>query len=112
MQQPTSSFLGFTPHQSPPSYSDLVNPRNLVLQLHTPCSSLSRFKIFLHLWALVKFCSIIMRSAVHNLQTFVPAVLMRLMVFEHQRMSTLMLVWHHSATSVKKYARRYLYLTF
>ncbi len=69
IQQPTGSFLGFTPHQSPPSYSDLANRRNLVLQLHTPRSSLLRFKTFLCLWTLVKFHPNIMRSATHNLQT-------------------------------------------
>jgi hypothetical protein len=97
--QPTSSFLVFTPHQSPPSYSDLAKRRNLVLQLHTPRSSILRFKIFLRLWSLVKFCPIIMHSTAHNLQIFAPAILTRLMVFERQRMLTLMWVRHHSATS-------------
>ncbi len=63
------------------------------------CSSLFRFKIFLRQWTLVKLCPIIMRSTAHNVQTFVPTILTRLMVFEHQRMSTLMWVQHHSATS-------------
>ncbi len=99
-------FFGFTPHQSPPFYLDLANRRNLVLQLHTPHSSLLRFKIFLCLWTLVKFFPIIMRSAVHNLQTFIPAILTRLMVFERQRMSTLMLVRHHSTTSAFVLNRR------
>jgi hypothetical protein len=40
-----------------------------------------------------------MCSMAHNQQTFVLAVLTRLIVLEHQRMLTLMLVQHHSATS-------------
>ncbi len=98
-QQPTSSYSGFTPHQSPPSMSDLANHRNLALQLHMPCISLLKFKIFLCLWALVKFCPMIMRLVAHNLQTFWPTVLTRLMVFERHRMSNVMLVRHHFATS-------------
>jgi hypothetical protein len=85
-------FFEFYPSSEPPSYSNLAKRRKLVLQLHTPRSSLLRFKIFLCLWTLVKFFPIIMRSTVHNLQIFVPAVLMRLMVFERQRMLTLMWV--------------------
>jgi hypothetical protein len=87
-------------------YSSSEPPFLLVLQLHTTHSSLLRFKIFLHLWTLVKFCPIIMRLAVHNLQTFVPAVLTRLMVFQRKRMWTLMWVRHYSATSAFVLNRR------
>ena len=62
------------PHQSPPSYSDLANRRNLALQLHTQRISLLRFRIFLRLWELVRFCPMIMCSVAHNLLTFCPAV--------------------------------------
>jgi hypothetical protein len=63
------------------------------------CSSLLRIKIFLRLWALVMFCPTIIRSIMHNLQAFWPAILMRFMVFEHHKMSTVMLLRHHFATS-------------
>jgi hypothetical protein len=49
-----------------------------------------------------------MRSGAHNQQTFVLAILTRLIVLKRQRMSTLMLVRHHSATSVLVLNLRFL----
>ncbi len=86
-QHTSSSFGLLHPHQSPPFYSNLAKHRNLILQEHMPPNSLLRFKIFCCLWACVKFFPIIMRLVAHNWQTFVLAVLMRLIVLEHQRMS-------------------------
>ncbi len=51
---------------------------------------------------------IIMRSAAHNWQTFVLTVLTGLIVLDRQRISTLMLVWHHSATSAFLLNSRFL----
>ena len=93
-------FQGFPhPHQSPPSYLDRANRRNLALQLHMPCISLLRFQIFLRMWKLVRFFPMIMRSVAHNQQTFCPTVLTRLRMDECQRMLIDMLMRHHSANS-------------
>ena len=88
------------PHQSLPSYLDLVNHRNIaLLQLHTQSISLLRFKIFLRLWELVRFFPVIMRSVTHIRQTLCPNILTRLRMDKRQRMLTDMLAGHHSATS-------------
>ncbi len=50
-------------------------------------------------WILLKLCPIIIPSSAHNLQTFVLAVFMRLIVFERHNTSTLIFDQHHSATS-------------
>ena len=54
------------PHQSPPSYSDLVNRRNLVLHVHAPRISVFKFKIFFRLWVEpVMFWPMMTRSVAH-----------------------------------------------
>jgi hypothetical protein len=99
---PTTHQLHFWafphPHQSPPSSLDCLNRRNLVLQLQFLLSLLLRFMILFLWWILLKLCPIIIHSAAHNLQTFVLAVFMRLIVFQCHNISTLIFDWHHSAT--------------
>jgi hypothetical protein len=77
-------------HQSPPSYPDLVNQRNLVLQEHTPRNSLLRLMIFL----LPKWRPIAIRSTAHSLQFFVDADFRREMVFDRQMILISRLDWH------------------
>ena len=93
-----SARFSSRPHQSPPSLSDRLNRRNLVLQEHTPRISLFKFKI-LFLSIPVTFWPIISRSCAHNRHAFCPAVFIRFMVDDFQTISTDILVRHHSATS-------------
>jgi hypothetical protein len=50
-------------------------------------------------WILLKLCPLITCSAAYNLQTFLLAVFMRLIMFERHNISTLIFDRHHSATS-------------
>ena len=82
-QQPTSSvFVALATHQSPPSYPDLANHRNLVLQEHTPRSSLLRLIMFV----LPKCRRIAILSTAQSLQVLSVADFIREIVFDFQMM--------------------------
>jgi hypothetical protein len=83
------------PHQSPPSYLDHENLRNLALQVQFPCNSLLRFKILVCRQALEMFCPRIMRSAAQRRHNFVLADLTKPIVLARYTTSTFMCDWHH-----------------
>ena len=95
-QQPTSSvFVARTTHQSPPSYPDLANRRNLVLHVQTPRSSLLRLIIF----SLPKCRRMAILSIPQSLQFLRVAVFIKGIVLDFQMMEIPMWDRHQSATS-------------